>query len=56
MRWYVYVYFTPWDGQPCYVGKGKGGRWVDPAFREKNSKRIFAGRYDNTLSHSDLVN
>ena len=23
---YVYVLFRPWNGQPCYVGKGRGGR------------------------------
>lgn len=23
---YVYVLFTPWDAQPCYVGKGTGNR------------------------------
>ena len=28
MGWYVYIYFQPWDGQPCYVGKGKGIRWL----------------------------
>lgn len=24
---YVYVLFRPWDGSPCYVGKGKRDRW-----------------------------
>jgi hypothetical protein len=24
---YVYVLFRPWDGSPCYVGKGSGKRW-----------------------------
>src|SRR3990167_3303126 len=24
---FVYVLFRPWDGSPCYVGKGKGRRW-----------------------------
>jgi hypothetical protein len=23
---YVYVLFRPWNGEPCYVGKGKGSR------------------------------
>lgn len=26
---YVYVLFRPWDASPCYVGKGKGKRWLD---------------------------
>ncbi|MGD0634678.1 MAG: NUMOD3 domain-containing DNA-binding protein [Beijerinckiaceae bacterium] len=25
---YVYVYFHPATGQPCYVGKGRGERWL----------------------------
>lgn len=25
---YVYVLFRPWNGVPCYVGKGKGARWL----------------------------
>ncbi|HWA68862.1 MAG TPA: NUMOD3 domain-containing DNA-binding protein [Rhizomicrobium sp.] len=26
--YYVYVLFRPWNGQPFYVGKGKGERWL----------------------------
>lgn len=26
-NFYVYMYFRPWNGQPCYVGKGIRGRW-----------------------------
>lgn len=32
-NFYVYVYFRPWNGQPCYVGKGKGSRWLYHAKR-----------------------
>jgi hypothetical protein len=24
---YIYIAFRPWDGSPCYVGKGMGRRW-----------------------------
>jgi len=27
-EFYVYALFRPWNGVPCYVGKGKGSRWV----------------------------
>ena len=28
-RFYVYIYFRPWNGIPCYVGKGQGKRWLE---------------------------
>lgn len=28
MTFYIYLLFRPWDGSPCYVGKGKGSRWM----------------------------
>jgi hypothetical protein len=27
-EFYVYILFRP-DGRPCYVGKGRGDRWLD---------------------------
>ena len=27
--YYVYVFFRPWDGSPCYVGKGRRHRWLE---------------------------
>ena len=36
---YVYVLFRPWDGSPCYVGKGKGGRSREHA--------IYGGKHPN---------
>jgi hypothetical protein len=34
---YVYVYFRPWDGSPCYVGKGKGKRWRERTLDDARS-------------------
>lgn len=27
--YYVYIFFRPWDGSPCYVGKGRRHRWLE---------------------------
>jgi hypothetical protein len=32
-RFYVYVFFRPWNGIPCYVGKGSGRRATRPSRR-----------------------
>jgi NUMOD3 motif len=32
-RFYVYVMFRPWNGVPCYVGKGTGRRAFRPSRR-----------------------
>lgn len=34
-EFYVYVMFRPWDGTPCYVGKGSGRRYA-AHFRKKH--------------------
>jgi hypothetical protein len=43
---YVYVLFRPWDGSPCYVGKGRGRRWLQHEgmadHYNKNLARIIA--------------
>ena len=35
-RFYVYVKFRPWDGSPCYVGKGQGARAWEHEIRTIN--------------------
>lgn len=40
MKFYVYVLFRPWDGSPCYVGKGKGGRWLSNANDGKYNRHL----------------
>src|SRR6188472_3079965 len=37
---YVYVCFRPWDGSPCYVGKGHGKRWS--SFPKNRNKKLLA--------------
>jgi hypothetical protein len=38
---YVYVYFRPWDGSPCYVGKGQKSRWRSH-LRQCHNKHLAA--------------
>jgi hypothetical protein len=37
-EFYVYLIFRP-DGRPCYVGKGKGGRW-ESHFKNARNKHL----------------
>lgn len=37
---YVYVLFRPWDGSPCYVGKGQGIRWMQDKERAKYNRHF----------------
>lgn len=41
---YVYCYFRPETGQPCYIGKGRNGRWKQHLTNSSNIrlKRIIA--------------
>lgn len=44
---YVYVLFRPWNGLPCYVGKGKGKRmqahfWAGTKHENMRLRRVFA--------------
>jgi len=45
-QFYVYMYYRPWDGSPCYVGKGTRDRWLSHAkygvrLANKNFANIF---------------
>jgi hypothetical protein len=43
-KYYIYVAFRPWDGSPCYVGKGQRDRWRVHLRKSHNShlQRIIA--------------
>lgn len=34
--YYIYCYFHPETGEPCYIGKGRGGRWKAHLTSSKN--------------------
>jgi hypothetical protein len=38
MSYYVYVWFRPWNGQPCYVGKGKNKRCYE--FKRSHNRHL----------------
>ena len=35
--YYLYVYFRPWNAEPCYIGKGRGKRWREHLTRASNN-------------------
>lgn len=43
-KFYVYILYRPWDGSPCYVGKGKGDRWLRHHMLGENHYNIRLAR------------
>lgn len=41
---YIYCYFRPDTGEPCYIGKGRGARWKQHLYKSTNIhlRRIIA--------------
>lgn len=47
-RFYVYVLYKPWSGEPCYVGKGQGDR-IEEHFRLARRKRHYNRHLQNII-------
>lgn len=44
--YYVYMLVRPWNQSPCYVGKGKGDRWLAHGrFKERHPNKYLARIY-----------
>ena len=62
-RFYVYCLFRPWNGEPCYVGKGSGDRYLKHfamggSHPNKHLSRIIAragGELPVVILHADLA-
>jgi hypothetical protein len=52
---YVYAYFRPDTGQPCYIGKGRGKRWLEHIKCSSNPRlRNIITKFGSNIPHVKL--